>query len=147
MARAPIEAGRTITRNGKSRVVYKRGNYGLRKTLRAIEIGERTEIRDALQQYAYAVRDAAKSFVRVLRGRLRDAIEARVDRAGLSARIGIFQSSIRRGILHHNAEEFGTRYHRGKAYLWPAAEQERAPGLARMRRAIVNVLRRSGNGR
>lgn len=131
---------RYMTGGGRTRIIYRRGNSGLRKTLRQLDGQLKTNLGQGMKQAADLVLKEAQSRVKVKTGRLRDALEVRLQSGGISALIGIFRRSISRGIKHHNAIEFGTRFTEAQPYLLPAIEAKRAGVMAILKGTVGRIL-------
>ena len=159
------ESGRL---GGKSRID---GGARLRRFLREFPNDVREPIRQALTEVSNAMLQSAKSRVSVDTGTLRDALTAKVDSQGLRAEVGIRGKRAQRKAFHGVFVEFGTRPHslkkgsrskKGRSaerlanqsggmhpgmparpFLHPAFEENKKDGLAKVRAAVQEAIRRA----
>lgn len=125
-------------RRGRGRggvTVQVRGTEALRRRLEALPDDIKAGLRRAVRESAEAVRDGTAQGVRVDTGNLRESVDARYADDGLRAEVGWVGRDD--DYAHHH--EFGTSAIPAQPALGPAAEQERARIVQRVR----NEVRRS----
>lgn len=97
-------------------------------------------VTDAVQEGAAQVQADARALVPVKSGALRDAIEVRSRLKGMSAEVGVFRSSINRGVEYANAIEFGTKHSKAQPFMVPAVERNKNAIRERIEQAMIDAL-------
>lgn len=146
-----------------------RGRNRVRRVLARIPEEFRTGIAVSIEETARRIVEDAKRRAPQDTGTLRNAIDYRVARNGLTATLGIRRRKARRDAFYAHMVEFGTRPHvikpkRGRAlrhgktvfgtevhhpgtrpqpFLTPAFEAARPEGVASIRAAVKSALTRS----
>jgi HK97 gp10 family phage protein len=129
-----------------------RGVTKLRRTLRRIDPDITREVREEVERVTERILADMQSMVPKDTGDLAAALDKRVARDGLTARVGLVTKAKQRDFFYARFIEFGTKEGKGphpqeaRPFMQPAFDVNETEAKRRITQAINDALRRAASG-